>query len=205
MSSKSKVGHILGAAAALILALGLAVYFLLRSPSFHEFVLQKIEHAASDSIGGRVEIQNFSVKFSSLTANAYGITVHGTEPQTAPPLLQADQLTIRFKIISLLKRKVDLNEIVIRHPVAKVMVAVSGNTNLPHTPKSDNSSGSIFDLGVQHALASDGEIYYNDKKELLNADLHDLRLEVTSHNQSNSYDGTISYKDGKVQYGNSAT
>ena len=202
MALKNKIGW-----AALILVLFLASVTLigavtLRSRWFHGVLLTKIEQQASEATGGRIEINNFDFHLFSLTANAYGIAIHGTEATGARPLLTADQLTVRLKIVSLLKKKVDLNEIILRHPVANVIARKDGTTNLPSPPKKNNSeSTNLFDLGIRHVLLSNGEVYYNDVKTPLNADLHDLLLEVKSEFGSDSYDGSLSYRDGRVEYG----
>src|SRR5262249_31135754 len=114
---------------------------------------------------------------------------------------RADQLMIRLKIVSILRKKVDLNEIVLRHPIVNLRVAMDGSTNLPIPPKSDSrTSTSPFDLGIQHVLIEQGEIYYNDKKASLDAELHDLQLEIKSEVLRNAYDGRLSYHNGRLQY-----
>src|SRR5439155_26341097 len=97
--------------------LGIAGYFTFRSQAFHKYVLAKIQQRASEATGAQVRIQNFTLHVSTLSANAYGITIRGTESKSAPPLAQADQLVVRLKIVSLLHKKVDLNEIILRHPL----------------------------------------------------------------------------------------
>src|SRR5256885_4063950 len=83
-------------------ALGIAGYVVLRSQRFHDYVLAKIQQQASEATGAQVRIQNFALHLSTRAADAYGITVHGSEPTSALPLVQADQLMIRLKIVSLL-------------------------------------------------------------------------------------------------------
>jgi translocation and assembly module TamB len=184
-----------------LVCIGVGGYSILRSPAFHDYVLTKIEETASQSTGAKVQIQNFSFRASTLTADAYGIVVHGTEGQSARPLLSADRLTINLKIVSLLRRKVDLKEIILRHPVVNLAVKKDGSNNLPHPPKTSGSSTNIFDLGIQHVLLTGGEVYYNDVKTPLDAELHDLQLEVRSRFASNHYDGKLSYQNGRLQYG----
>ncbi len=186
----------------LIVVLGIAGYFTFRSQAFHKYVLAKIQQQASEATGAQVRIQNFTLHVSTLSANAYGITIRGTESKSAAPLAQADQLMVRLKIVSLLHKKVDLNEIILRHPVVSLRIKKDGSTNLPTPPKSkSNSSTNLFDLGIQHVLLSQGEIYYNDVKTPLDAELHDLQLEVKSEFASKGYDGTLFYRDGRLQYG----
>ncbi len=95
-----------------IAALGVAGYLALRSPRFHHYLLAQIERRASEATGAEVRVQNFVLHLSRLSADAYGITIRGKERASAHPLVEADQLGIRLKIISLLRKKVDLNEII---------------------------------------------------------------------------------------------
>src|SRR5438552_503265 len=202
MTWKTKLGWIGIFLVVLIVVLGIAGDFTFRSQAFHKYVLAKIEQQASEATGAQVRIQNFTLHVSTLSANAYGITIRGTESKSAAPLDQAEQLMVRLKIVSLLHKKVDLNEIILRHPVVSLRIKKDGSTNLPTPPKSkSNSSTNLFDLGIQHVLLSQGEIYYNDVKTPLDAELHDLQLEVKSEFASKGYDGTLFYRDGRLQYG----
>jgi translocation and assembly module TamB len=179
----------------------LAGYFILGSPAFQRYVLAKIEQKARESTGARVEIRNFAFHVSTLTADLEGIVVHGTEASTGRPLLAADRLTVDLQVVSLLRRKLDLREIILRHPVVNLTVAKNGSTNLPHPPRSNRGSTNVFDLGIQHLLLTKGEVYYNDVKTPLDAELHGLSLEVKSRINSSHYDGFLSYRDGWLQFG----
>ena len=202
MTWKRKLGWIAISLVAFVVVLVIAGYVVFRTQRFHDYVLAKLQQQASEATGGQVRIQNFALRLSSLTADAYGITIRGSEPKSRPPLVQADQLMVRLKIVSLLRKKVDLNEIILRHPVVNLLVNKDGTTNLPTAPKSkSNGSTSPFDLGIQHVLLSNGEIYYNDVKMPLDAELHDVQLELKSEFASKGYDGTLSYRDGRLQYG----
>ncbi len=202
MAWKRKLGWIAISFVALVVVVVIAGYVALRTQRFHDYVLAKLQQQASEATGGQVRIQNFALHLSSLTADAYGITIRGSEPRSRPPLVQADQLRVRLKIVSLLRKKIDLNEIILRHPVVNLLVKKDGTTNLPTPPKSSsNGSANPFDLGIQHLLLSNGEIYYNDVKTPLDAELHDVQLELKSEFASKGYDGTLSYRDGRLQYG----
>ncbi len=202
MAWKTKLGWIAISFLAFVVVLMIAGYVVFRTQRFHDYVLATLQQQATEATGGQVRIQNFALRLSSLTADAYGITIRGSEPKSRPPLIQADQLMVRLKIVSLLRKKVDLNEIVLRHPVVNLLVNKDGTTNLPTAPKSNSKgSTSLFDLGIQHVLLSNGEIYYNDVKTPLDAELHDMQLELKSEFASKGYDGTLSYRDGRLQYG----
>jgi len=204
MTWKRKIGWLAIILVATIVTVGIAGHIVVRSQKFHDFLLTQIQQRASESTGAQVRIQNLALHLSTLAADAYGITIRGNETASAQPLAQADQLTVRVRIVSLLRKKIDLNEIVLRHPVVNLIVKKDGSTNLPTPPKLNrNGSTNPFDLGIQHVLLEKGEIYYNDVKTPLNAELHDLRLEVKSGLLGKSYDGSVSYRDGRIRYGNS--
>jgi translocation and assembly module TamB len=188
---------------ALIVIVAVGGYFTLRSNWFDRVLISKIEQQASARTGAQVRIQNLVLRLSSLSADVYGITVRGKEPESAPPLAEADEFTIRLKIVSLFDKKIDLSEIILHHPRVHLLVRKDSTTNLPTPPQSNSSSTNPFDLGIQHVLVTNGEIYYNDLKTPIDAELDDLRLEVRSRLLGKIYDGTLSYRDGRLQYGGS--
>src|SRR5437867_5219707 len=100
----------------LLLAI-VAGVLLLKSQAFHGYVLGKIVQQASQATGARVELQNFTFHVKTLTADVYGLTIHGTEPPKAQPLLQVQHAKIGIKIISLFHRKVNLSELRVENPV----------------------------------------------------------------------------------------
>src|ERR1700726_228119 len=156
MAWKRKLASIAVGLVAFVVLLGVAGYFAVGSQRFHNYVLAKVQEQASEATGGEVRIQNFALHLSTLTADVYGITIRGREPKSEAPLVQADQLMVRLKIISLLRKKIDLNQIALRHPVVNLLVERDGSTNLPAPPKSSsNSTTNLFDLGIQHVLLSD--------------------------------------------------
>src|SRR5207244_10702654 len=101
------------AAVILILVVVIAIggYFVLRSHSFHRYVLAKIVEKASASTGGNVEISSYDFRWSNLTANAYGLIIHGTEPACQRPLLQVDKFTVRLNTIYVLPENICLKAI----------------------------------------------------------------------------------------------
>ncbi len=151
--------------------------------------------------GGRTQIGGLDFDLSTLTAHLYNITVRGTESPDQPPLLHADELTVRLKILSALHHQVALRELLIDHPVVHLQVSREGKNNLPTAPPSQSSSHtSVFDLAVEHVQLSKGEVNYNDRKTPLEADLYDLGTDIHFHSLAKSYEGAISYNNGHVKY-----
>lgn len=187
---------------ALLLFVIVAVVVALKTPAFQRYLLGTIEEKASAAIGSPVEIQSFDVHLRTLTVEIYGLTVRGTEPASEKPLLQVQHATVGLKIISILRRKVNLSELLIDRPIVNLLIDKEGQTNLPHPPPSNNQSSNtnVFDLAVGHVLLTNGEIDAKDRKIPVDANLTDLRTEITFSQLQKKYSGTISYRNGLIQY-----
>jgi translocation and assembly module TamB len=185
----------------LIVAAILTVYVLLHNESFHQYVLHTAEQKAEAALGAEVQARDFALHFHGISPglDLYNVVVNGANPYPNPPLLTVDHLHLGVRIVSLLSKTWYMDDVTVDHPVVRVFVDAHGTDNLPQT-KSNNSSSntSIFDLGVRHALLDNGEVYYNDKKSVLNADLHDLNFQSAFDTSQKRYSGTLSYKDGHL-------
>src|SRR5262249_497448 len=136
------------------------------------------------------------------TAHLYGIVVRGKEPASAPPLLSADSLTVRLKILSVFHHTINVRELRINHPVAYVQVNQKGEATFPQPPpKKSSSNTNIFDLAVGHVGLTNGEVNYKDRKTPVDADLHNLTTDIRFDSLATRYTGTLSYDSGHLQYG----
>ncbi len=187
---------------ALVLLVVVAAIVLLSNPSFQRYLVTKIEQGAGESLGARVEIQNLQLHVKTLTADIYGLTVHGTEPAGEKPLLQVQHARIGLRIISILRHKINLSELIIDRPTVNLTVNRDGQSNLPQPPPSQKkqSSTNVFDLAVGHVLLSNGMVTARDRQIPVNANLTNLRTEVSFSQLEKKYSGTISYQDGLIQY-----
>ena len=179
-----------------------AVAFLLNSQRFHNYLIQKIEASAADSLGVRVQLQNFALHLHTLSVDLYGITVDGASPYPNPPLLQVDHIEAGVRIVSILHRAWYLDDLRIDHPVAQVFVDGRGVSNIPTLKSGDNSSNtSVFDLGIRHALLAQGEVYYNNLPSAVDIELHDLEFRSSFNSLAKKYSGMIAYSNGNVVFG----
>jgi translocation and assembly module TamB len=195
----------LGVLAVVVLIAVVGVYVLLHSRSFHSYILRTAEQQASESLNTRVEAQNFALHLSNLGLDLYGVTVYGTGPGTNAPLLQVDHIGLGVRILSVVHRQWNLSNVTVDHPVVHLIVDQAGENNLPKPQSSSSSSTNIFDLAVKHIVLGRGEIYYNDRKSNLEADLRELQFQSSYDATSGGrYFGTISYHDGHFQYGDYA-
>ena len=197
------LGWIVGGLTCLLVLVVIAAYFLLRNPRFHHYVLRTVDTKASAALNTPVHLQNFALHLSTLSLDLYGLTVEGTGPGANQPLLQADHGYLDVNVTSVFHREWYVEDVTIEHPVVKLIVDKDGNTNLPTPPPSNSSSSAnIFDLGIRHLLLDRGEVYVNDQKMPLYADLHDLRLKSSYDNTDGGrYYGDLGYHDGHLQYG----
>ncbi len=193
-----------GLAFLFLLAVG-AILILAHSSSFHNYLLATADRKAGDAIGVPVHLQNFAIHLSSLSLDLYGLRISGAEPYPNPPLFQADHIEVGARVTSILHRTWYLKSVRIDHPVVQVFTDKREVSNMPRLHSSGNSKTKInlFDLGVRHAVLDRGEIYFNNQKSDLDADLRDLTFHSWFHSSFDStltkYSGTLSYRDGHLR------
>ncbi|HEU5402702.1 MAG TPA: translocation/assembly module TamB domain-containing protein [Terriglobales bacterium] len=189
----------------LILLVVIAAVIALRSPKVHKYVLSMVEQKASAALNALVQVRDYTLNLHNLTLALDGVSIQ-TRPSDPEPLLTADRLYADLNVISLLRRQWYVNDIEAQHPVVHIYIDKAGNNNLPKFQSSGSSSNTnLFQLGIRHALLSDGEVYYNDQKQLLDADLHDLSFKSTYANENGGrYSGELGYRNGHIQYGHYA-
>ena len=180
------------------------VVVVLKSTAVHRYILSAAEKKVTASLGTQVKVGNFSLHFSGVspTLDLYNVVVYGAPPYPTPPLLTVKRIVVGVHVTSLLHRQWYFNSLQIDRPVARVFTDPQGRSNLPSAKKSNSGSNtSIFNLGIRHALLDGGAIYYNNRKSVLNADLHNLRVQSAFHTADRSYAGTLSYSNGHLQMG----
>jgi translocation and assembly module TamB len=195
------VGWILGPLVLLVALMAVTIAVLQNSQRFHNYVLAKVQSSASESLGARVELQNFALHFSPLGFDVYGVTVHGANPYPDPPLLQVQHAEVGIRIVSIFQKTWYLSSVRVDRPILQVFVDKNGVSNIPQSRSSGNSNTTIFDLGIRHAILDHGEIYFNAQKSALSADLHDLAFQTTFNQLQKMYSGNLAYTNGHVFFG----
>jgi translocation and assembly module TamB len=187
----------------LVAVLLIGIVALLHNADFRQYLLRIAHSKLSEAVGIQLKMKDFSVHWSGISpaVDMYDVVIDGAPPYQSPPLLKADHLSVGIQVVSLFQRKWYLKDIVIDHPVARVFVAPNGETNIPKTKSSDQST-SVFDLGIRHVMLGQGEVYYNDKKSALDADLHNFEFQSTFDPGSKRYSGGLRYTDGNVHFQN---
>jgi translocation and assembly module TamB len=186
-----------------LVVISITAIAVLRSRTFHRYVLSKVVEQASRATGARVEIGDFQFRLPSRRIDFYQIVLHGSEAASRAPLLHVDHLMVGLKIISLWRHKIDLNEIVIDHPSIHFAVDREGSSNLPQAPQRAGGGGgtNIFNLAIGHFVVNQGELNYNDRRIPLDAEVHDLNAQISFDSAKTEYAGALGYRDGRVQFG----
>ena len=187
-----------------LIAAGIAMSALVNVGGIHAAILNFAQKEATRSLGTRVRIENFVLRRSPFGVDLYGISVDGAGPHPLPPLAQIEHVNVGLRIISLVHFKFYLTQLRVDRPVVWLYVDKNGQSNLP-TFKSSSNSGSgvttLFNLGVRHAVLDHGEVYYNNRPQPLEADLHDLSLHARYSAATQEYSGALAYRDGRLKYG----
>ncbi|HEY1340016.1 MAG TPA: hypothetical protein VGF59_21030 [Bryobacteraceae bacterium] len=142
--------RILLALAGLAAIVAVLAFFTLRSQWFYEKVRQRIVSTVETATGGRVEIGSFQFDWRQLRAEVKSFVIHGTEPSDKPPVLRAGSVVVGLKIVSALKRDVDIRYLEVTDPRVYLIVYPDGRTNVPRPKiKSEGSAAeSILKLAI---------------------------------------------------------
>ena len=139
-----------GTIAGLLLAAAAAV-LAVRSQWFYEKVRQRLVDTVETATGGKVEAASFQFDWKRLRAEVTGFAIHGNEPLDKPALLRASSIAVGLKIVSLLKRQVDILYLEVADPRIYLIVYPDGRTNIPE-PKTAGSRRppveTILDLAI---------------------------------------------------------
>src|ERR1700730_5999156 len=181
MSKPVKIGLFgLAGLAGVALAIVIAGLITVQTEWFKNKVREKIVSVTEDATGGRVEIGKFNYDWRMLTAEVAPFIVHGKEPASSPPFFRADKIQIGLKIISALKKQVDIASLVVEKPQVYAIVAPDGSTNVP-TPKiqrsKKNFAEELLDLKVRHFALRNGFAEFNSQRVPL--DIQGSALQAT--------------------------
>jgi translocation and assembly module TamB len=182
-------------------ALAGAAYIIVHTRVFTRFVLAKVIRQSESATGGRVAINRMEIHWSKLGVDFYDFAVYGHQGTSQPPLLRASHLGIGLKIVSMIRRKIDLSEIVLDEPVLDLRVNAKGETNWPSFLSSGEPSdpvGTAFDMAIGRLVVNAGQIYYNDQQLPLSADLRDFRTDVRFSIPAREYKGSLGYDHGRI-------
>ena len=205
MTLKKKIGLGLGIALGLVALCVLAAVVFLNTDASHRYILNVVIKEAQAATGARVDIANLSFHRARLGADFSNVTIRSPESNSGSPLFFADRVGIDIGLHLFHTPKIGVEDVTVDHPVIHLLFDSRGNSNLPHANASPSgSSTNIFDLAIGHFVLNRGEIFFNDTRVPIAADIHDLNARAAYQDLKSSYDAALSYRNGQVLYGDFA-
>ena len=203
MTRAKTVRYIAAGMLAVLVVLGAAAYVVVHTEAFNRFLVAKIVQQARTRAGIRLEIGSLAIQWDKLDVDVYNFAVYRDNPDERTPFVRGDHLGIGLKIVSLLKREINLQDLILDRPVLDLRVASNGATNLPKsqsTGKSSFSPDELFDMAVGHVAIRSGEILYRDQQVPISAELDGFRANVTYGLLARDYKGELAYDRGRIVY-----
>jgi translocation and assembly module TamB len=198
--------YIGGAFLGLALVLTITAFFVARSGWFRDQVRQRIVSEVEKATGGEVGIGSFDFDWKTLRAEVRNFVLHGSEPAGAPPLFRADTIAVELKIISVLRRMLDIAALDVTRPQVHLIVNPDGTTNVPEPKikkeRDKTAMETILDLAIRRFSIQDGLIEVaNRSKTPFDGRGENLRAQFTYDMTGPRYRGSISMNPLEFKYG----
>jgi len=149
-----------------LLALAILGSWYLTSNLLRDHVRRVLVARLEQMTGGRVELTDLRWSLWRLEIEASGLTIHGTEPAGAAPLLRADRVRLHLKPLSFFAPHVGLRELVAVAPQVHLIVGPNGESNLPG-PRIEKSANEqiqeVLDMSVERVEIINGSLQWNER------------------------------------------
>jgi translocation and assembly module TamB len=205
---KRKLLRLAAAAAVIVLAALIGLGFYLNSDAFRETVRRRVIAELHQMTGGRVELEAFTWKLTTLHFEARNVTIHGREAAGEVPYAHADHIAVDAKIISFFSRKISLENVVIDGMVFHLMVYPDGTTNQPSPkdarPGDESPAQSLFDLAIKQVAVHKGTLMLDQERIPFDLDGKDVSAGMSYLAGEQAYDGHLDLAPLRVMYRNRA-
>ncbi len=189
------------ALAALCLGGLAAAVAVLRSGWFNEQVRLRIIREVESATGGRAEIGGFAFSWERMRAEVRSFVLHGAEPEGDPPLFSAASVRLGLKPVSILRRDVDIQSLVVGEPRLRIAVYPDGTTNLPQPPAARRRERPVepfLALAIEDFRIEGGLIEINDRRTPLDVAGEDFSSRLEYQTSGPRYDGVVSFRRLRV-------
>ena len=149
---------------------GLPEYWMRRA------VIRRIETAT----GGAVDLGEFRFSLWRLRSELFDLTIHGSEPASAPPYFHANYIRADLRVVSFLGRQIALDELRVDHPAVNVTVRRDGTNNAPRprAPSSRPLREQLFAVSAGRIQILQGDVHWNSVQRPFSLDAQGFRLEM---------------------------
>ncbi|MEP6716028.1 MAG: translocation/assembly module TamB domain-containing protein [Terriglobia bacterium] len=192
---KKIAGNIaIGLGAFLLLAL-LIVLVVVQTAWFRNYVRAKIIATTEEATGGRVNIDSFNFEVSHLRAVVGNFVIHGREPASAAPFLQAERVQVDLRFFTSIHHLLDIAYLGVDKPRVNVFVMADGNTNAP-VPKQTTASKktpleTVVDLAVGRFELTNGLAMYDSRTVPINLRANNVRAQLYYNIVKLGYQGRL--------------
>lgn len=181
-------------------------WWMLRSGWLREKLRARVVQEVEKATGGKAELGRLDFDPGLLWATVERFTLHGTEPAGAAPLVSAERVHVELKILSFLKKSVDVGRIEIVHPQVNVIVDENGKTNIPspaqkRTPTGGGPVEEILRLAADGFAVRDGEFNYDARKYRFSASGKNLQASFDYYATGPVYKGKVASDALELQAG----
>ena len=185
---------------------GLSIY--LNSDSFRETVRARVVAELQHATGGKVEIESFTWKLSTLHFEIRNLTIHGREAANEAPYAHADHISVGVRIVSFFSRKVSLEKVDVDGAIFHLMVYPDGSTNQPspQTARSNGAAGEegtdLFDLAIKETTVNNGTLILNQERIPFSLAGKEISAGMTYVPSEKAYDGHLDLTPIRITYSN---
>ena len=193
----------IGVAAFLLLAF-VAGTRIVQTDWFRGYVRERIIALTEEAIGGRVEVQSFSFDWRHLSAEVNDFVIHGSEPKSEAPFVQAAKVHVDLALFSSFSRLVGVRNLEVERPRVNVITLADGSLNVPQSKAKASGSNpleSVVDLAIGKFALQNGTVRYNDISQPLEIRGENLRLQLAYDMLKRSYQGQLDLQPAYVVRG----
>src|SRR5579859_4333468 len=181
-----------------------ALVLYLNSDSFRETVRARVVADLERMTGGKVEIESFTWKLSTLQFEIHNLTIHGREAANEVPYAHADRITVAVKIVSFFSRKISLEKVNVEGSTFHLIIFPDGSTNQPSPASAvrgdEAAPQGLFDLAIKEIAVNDGVFMLNQERVPFNLAGKDVSAGMSYVDADRSYDGHLDLAPITIAY-----
>jgi translocation and assembly module TamB len=179
----------------LLVLLGLAALLILPTAWFRDKVRVRMISEIERVSGGKTDIGEFKFDWKTLTTEVTPFVLHGTEPASERPLFRAQSVKVVLKIVSMMKRDIDIASLTVEAPQVNILIDAEGKTNFPE-PNIKRAAGKnpieqLVDLAIGRIDLNNGWAHYGDRKIPVDIQGENLRARLGYDVNGPSYRGSL--------------
>ncbi len=195
----------LAVGAGLCLLLTVSAVLIIRSDWFADQVKRRIVAEVEKVTGGKAEIGAFSFDWWRLQAEVKPFVLRGRERSGEPPLFQAASIRVGLRVISALRRDINIASLIVSQPRVRVLVYPDGTTNLPQPEVARigrHPVEELLSLAIGDFRVEGGRIEVAERRIPLDTRCEDLSVHLVYESAAPRYSGEVSFRE--LQLGSTA-